>query len=163
MPPRKTPLGSRWQKRNGSGYLSENQQRRYMNKGVTESQYRDKSFSLQVARGHELGEKKHGQGRTGGQAINIIIHVPAKNGIVAHTEVFKLDHASTAERSRAAKHRSAVLYYLEGKDPDGRRLRRFQGQKIAGYLLETDFGLLDHLGSVDDLSFETLYPSIEAA
>jgi hypothetical protein len=46
-------LTQRWLKRTGTGYISENYQRRLQRNGVTQAEFRDKSFNLASARGHD--------------------------------------------------------------------------------------------------------------
>ena len=173
-------LTYRWPKRSGTGYVSENYQRRLMRKGVTQSQYRNKNFRLSEARGHsETPEhpreavrhpEKYPKYRVAIRAI-----VKDDIGRDEHAEIVNISGLSKSQRVTIAQHWNAVLDYLGKKHPKGyipspyykRSLKAFEGKKFVDadtgreYELETREGPIDLLGIRVDLAFEDFYPKVK--
>ncbi len=73
--------------------------------------------------------------------------VVSTGGVVAHPV-----RGSNARRL-VSEHANAVRRYLQGDDPEGEGLRRFQGRRVAGVALEIDLDRLvelERLGEFDD-------------
>ena len=112
----------RWQRRDGKGLLSESQQRRYMSRGVTESQYRNKSFSLSAVRGHERTPERPERALAKPARYREYLSKPRSGGktmLVLTTDgVEEVPHLSKTERTRVAKHWNAVRDYLASQGLD---------------------------------------------
>lgn len=77
MVSRRAPIPSedRWQRRDGKGLLSENQQHRYMRKGLTEARYQDRTVSLADARGQGSAAKE----RTHAEQVRLLSRYGPRN------------------------------------------------------------------------------------
>jgi hypothetical protein len=155
----------RWTKRSGKGLLSEAQQRRYMRKGLTQSEYRDKRTNLSAVRGHKATPEHGGtyeQHKERYPSYKHPINVIAwKDG---HAQTVTLTGLTKRERSQVAQHRNAVLKFLDRESNENlghHSLDSFEGKKVGGYAFVTSEDELEMLGDSEDLSFNELYPKVK--
>jgi hypothetical protein len=163
----KQPIGVRWERRDGKGLLSEAQQRRYMNNGVTRSQYRDRSNSLKAARGHsETPEHPRDVVKHPERYVKYRKTIRAVVKAGNTTEIVEIAGLSEPQRRVLARHWNAVWDYLDISrnimSPFKKRsLSSFKGKTYGGYELETREDQLAMLALRVDLPFEDIYPKVK--
>ncbi len=62
------------------------------------------------------------------------------------------------QRSKVAKHFAAVRRFLRTGDDE--QLRRFKGQRVGGYELETDLARIEEGGRLNEFDFPELYAAV---
>jgi hypothetical protein len=162
-------LTHRWPKRSGSGYISENYQRRLERAGVKQAQYRDKNFKLATARGHaETPEHpreatKHPERY---QKYRATIRAIVKEG--DHSAIVEIANLTAPQRRSVAQHWNTAIRlsrpadYLGVPSPYRKRtLKSFEGKKYGPYELETRLDELMDMALQTDLSFEKMYPKVK--
>jgi hypothetical protein len=155
----KPPIGRRWLNRNGTKLLSETYQRRLIRDGVTEAQFRDKTFKLDKARGHgetperkidasnatpELREKyKRYFGRQEGE-----VYILTTEGL----KVFPRGEISIKDEKLIGGHWGKIGRFLEGDPIATQDIPTFKrAKKVGGY------------GQIPKMSLEYRIDEIEQA
>jgi len=62
------------------------------------------------------------------------------------------------QRSKVAKHFAAIRRFLRSGDDDA--LRRFKGQRVGGFELETDLARIEEGGRLNEFDFPELYAAV---
>jgi hypothetical protein len=160
-------LTYRWPKRSGTGYVSESYQRRLQRAGVTQAQYRNKSFSLAAARGHrETPEhpKDFEKNRERYPKYRATVRAIVQDG--DGTAFADIPGLSKSQRTVIAQYWNAVALATGQVEKfrlpyKARPIRYFDGKTYGGYKLETRIGKLIDFASIHDLAFEQLYPKVK--
>jgi hypothetical protein len=102
--------------------------------------------------GTELAEKRGGRRIvTKADRLYRTMRVVSTGGTV------EVEVRGSRQARRIAQHMNAVKQFLATGDETA--LRRFEGAKVAGVLLETDPDKIEEMGRVHELSFEDIYSS----
>jgi len=102
--------------------------------------------------GTELAEKRGGR-----RVVTKADRLLRTMRVVSTEGTVEVEVRGSRQARRIAQHMNAVKLFLATGDDEA--LRRFEGVKVAGVLLETDPEQIEELGRVHELSFEDIYSS----